>query len=85
MYQTAVLLWMHEPASRDAIILHESLSPDFLNLEAATELICTRTVPQLQTLKQIYYSKFGTHIERDIELQTTGDHQKVNHLPSFSY
>ncbi|WOG97087.1 hypothetical protein DCAR_0416426 [Daucus carota subsp. sativus] len=75
--ETAVLLWMHEPASRDAIILNESLSPDFLNLEAATELICTRTVPQLQTLKQLYYSKFETHIERDIELQTIGDHQKI--------
>ncbi|KAI7726226.1 hypothetical protein M8C21_008570, partial [Ambrosia artemisiifolia] len=67
--ETAVLLWMPDPAQRDAKILSESLSPGFIDLEAVTEVICSRTSLQLQTLKQIYHSTCGTKLEDDIELQ----------------
>lgn len=79
VYQTAVLLWMHDPAGRDATIIRQSLVVD-RNLEAATEVICSRTPSQLQYLKQIYHSKFGVYLERDIEINTSGDHQKVSFL-----
>ncbi|MCL7050609.1 hypothetical protein MKW94_006935 [Papaver nudicaule] len=75
--KTAVLLWMHDPAGRDATILRQSLTGNVIVLQAATEVICSRTPTQLQTIKQLYYSKFGGHIERDIEMTTIGDHQKL--------
>ncbi|GFZ03489.1 annexin 5 [Actinidia rufa] len=74
--EKAVLLWMHDPAGRDAIIVKQSLSGDTHNLEAGSEIICSRTPAQIQTLKQIYYSMFGVYVERDIEYHTSGDHSK---------
>ncbi|PSS08069.1 Annexin like [Actinidia chinensis var. chinensis] len=75
--EKAVLLWMHDPAGRDAIIVKQSLSGDTHNLEAGSEIICSRTPSQIQTLKQIYYSMFGVYVERDIEYHTSGDHSKL--------
>ncbi|GMQ11636.1 hypothetical protein CsSME_00054187 [Camellia sinensis var. sinensis] len=77
MCQTAVLRWMHDPAGRDAIILKQALSSGSTNLEAVTEVLCSRTPSQLYTLKQIYYSMFGVYLENDIEQLTSGDHKKV--------
>ncbi|KAL8238135.1 hypothetical protein R6Q59_019216 [Mikania micrantha] len=74
--ETAVLLWMHDPAGRDATILRDALTTGFINLEAVSEIICSRTSSQLQMLKQIYHSNFGTYLEHDIERQAFGDHQK---------
>lgn len=70
---------MHDPAGRDAEIIRKSLIVD-RNLEAATEVICSRTPSQLQFLKQLYHSKFGVYLEHEIELNTSGDHQKVRFL-----
>lgn len=78
-FQTAVLLWMHDPAGRDAVILRQTLVVD-KNLEAATEVICSRTPSQLQYLKQVYHSKFGVFLEHDIQRNTSGDHEKVKFL-----
>ncbi|KAI7749202.1 hypothetical protein M8C21_028257 [Ambrosia artemisiifolia] len=75
--ETAVLLWMHDPAGRDAVILKQALTREFLNLEAVTEIICSRTSAQLQTLVQIYHSTFGSHLEHDIKHQASGDHEKI--------
>ncbi|XP_054791581.1 annexin D5-like isoform X2 [Prosopis cineraria] len=74
--ENAVLLWMHDPAGRDAVILRQTLVAD-KSLEAATEVICSRTPSQLQYLKQIYHSKFGVFLEHDIERNTSGDHKKI--------
>ncbi|MFS7905679.1 putative annexin [Helianthus anomalus] len=83
--ETAVLLWMHDPAGRDAVILKQGLTRDFLNLEAVTEIICSRTSTQLLTLTQIYHSTFGSHLEHDIKRQASGDHEKVESLPVFCF
>ncbi|PNX98563.1 annexin d5-like protein [Trifolium pratense] len=74
--ETAVLLWLPDPAARDAEIIRKSLVVD-RNLEAATEVICSRTPSQLQYLKQLYHSKFGVYVEHEIELNTSGDHKKI--------
>lgn len=79
--QTAVLLWLHDPAGRDATIIRKSLTADNKTLEGATEVICSRTPSQLQYLKQIYHSMFGVYLEHDIQTNTSpGDHQKVRFL-----
>ncbi|KAK7314688.1 hypothetical protein VNO77_33215 [Canavalia gladiata] len=76
--ETAVLLWMHDPAGRDATIIRESLTANKRTLESATEVICSRTPSQLQYLKQIYYSMFGVYLEQDIQTNINpGDHQKI--------
>ncbi|OVA06693.1 Annexin [Macleaya cordata] len=73
----AVLLWMHDPAVRDATIVNEALSGKVIDLHAATEVICSRTPSQIQTLKHIYYSKFGCQVEQDIDRHTYDDHKKM--------
>ncbi|XP_076906139.1 annexin D5-like [Bidens hawaiensis] len=75
--ETAVLLWMHDLVERDATILKEALYTGFINLGAVTEVICSRTSSQLQVLKQVYHSNFGTYLEHGIEQQALGDHQKI--------
>ncbi|MFS8005547.1 putative annexin [Helianthus anomalus] len=62
---------MHDPAKREA------LYKGVINLGAVTEVICSRTSSQLQTLEQIHHATFGTYLENDIEIQATGDHQKI--------
>ncbi|KAL5069523.1 hypothetical protein RYX36_020410 [Vicia faba] len=74
--ENAVLLWMHDPAGRDAVILRQSLTVTKV-LEAATEVICSRTPAQLQYLRQIYHAKFGIFLDHDIERNTSGDHKKL--------
>ncbi|PON41265.1 Annexin [Parasponia andersonii] len=75
--ETAVLLWMHDPAGRDALIVKQGLNPNKLDLEAATEVICSRTPSQIQHFKQVYYSRFGVYLEQDIENYTSGDLKKL--------
>ncbi|KAJ0105085.1 hypothetical protein Patl1_19548 [Pistacia atlantica] len=72
--EMAVLLWMHDPATRDAMIIKTALGND---LKCATEVICSRTPSQIQTIKQIYVSKTGIQLEYDIERRTSGDHKKL--------
>ncbi|KAM7262851.1 hypothetical protein ACFE04_000534 [Oxalis oulophora] len=73
----AILLWMHDLPGRDAIIVKQALSSDTLNLEAATEVICSRTPYQIYTFKQHYFGKFGSYLEHDIEHRASGDHKKL--------
>lgn len=75
--ERAVLLWMYDPATRDATILKKALCRDVAGLRTATEVICSRTSAQLQQLKQIYYTMFGSILENDIELYTSGDHRML--------
>ncbi|XP_028805510.1 annexin D5-like isoform X2 [Neltuma alba] len=74
--EDAVLLWMHDPAGRDAEVIRKTLVMD-QNLEAATEVICSRAPSQIQYLRQVYYSKFGVVLEQDIEMMTSGDHKRM--------
>ncbi|XP_021775193.1 annexin D5-like [Chenopodium quinoa] len=73
--EDAVLLWMQDPASRDAVVLRQALTAN--DLRGATEVICSRTPSQIQTFKQIYHAKFGTYLEHDLEKHTSGDHKKL--------
>lgn len=74
--ETAVLLWIHDPARRDAIILKQALTRETMDLQVATEVICSRTSSQIQSIKQIYHSTFGTYVEHDLERHASGDHKK---------
>ncbi|XP_047330089.1 annexin D5-like [Impatiens glandulifera] len=75
--EKAVLLWMHDPATRDATILRRALHGDVVNVKTATEVICSRTPSQLVQIKQLYHSISKTYLEHDIEYQCSGDIQKL--------
>lgn len=75
--ERAILLWMHDPATRDATTVKKALSGDIIDLKAATEVICSRTSTQIQQFKQIYYTIFGVLLENDIEFRASGDHKKL--------
>lgn len=73
---------MPDPARRDAMILHDTLTTD-TDLKAATEVICSRTPSQIQHLKQLYHTLYGTYIEHAVQTQASGDLEKVS--LSFSH
>ncbi|TMW86907.1 hypothetical protein EJD97_020712 [Solanum chilense] len=73
----AFLLWMHDPAVRDATIVRQALSGVVVDLRAATEVICSRTPSQIKYFKQIYYTMNGVYLEHDIESRTSDDHKKL--------
>jgi len=82
--QNAVLLWMQDPAARDAVVVRQALQSDTLDLRAATEVICSRTPSQIQIFKQIYHSRFGSYLEHDLERHASGDHKKVLSLSAVN-
>lgn len=83
-FQKALLLWMPDPARRDAMILREALSNN-IDLKAITEVLCSRTPTQLYQLKQLYIALFGVYLEHDIQSQTSGDHKKVIFISLVSF
>ncbi|KAI3734147.1 hypothetical protein L6452_13610 [Arctium lappa] len=72
----AVLLWMPDPAQRDAMILRDALTTD-IDLKAAAEVICSRTPTQLQHLKQLYHALYGVYLEHAIQAQASGDLEQL--------
>ncbi|XP_061354290.1 annexin D5-like [Gastrolobium bilobum] len=74
----ALLLWLHDPATRDASIARQALTAaPVVDCQAITEIICSRTPSQLRRLKEVYLSTFHSPLEHDIENQTSGDYKKL--------
>jgi len=76
-----LLLWLHDPPSRDAKVARKALTKPVVDNQAITEIICSRTPSQLRRLKEVYLSNYHSPLEHDIENQTSGDHKKV--LPPY--
>ncbi|CAI0458252.1 unnamed protein product [Linum tenue] len=73
----AVLLWMENPAERDAIALRQAIkSVPLFDARGVTELICTRTCAQIRQIKQVYSSKWSS-LEDDIKSHASGDHKRL--------
>ncbi|KAK4567223.1 hypothetical protein RGQ29_003152 [Quercus rubra] len=75
--ETSVLLWMPDPVERDLQVVKQGLRLETENLQAATEVICSRTPSQIQSFKQQYLSKFEVHLEDDIDRQPLGHHREL--------
>ncbi|KAI4357441.1 hypothetical protein L6164_001389 [Bauhinia variegata] len=73
----AVLLWILDPATRDATALKQAINSPVPDLQAITEVICTRSPSQIRRFKEIYLSQFHSHLEKDIEVTAFGDHKKL--------
>ena len=68
---------MPDPVERDLQVVKQGLRLETENLQAATEVICSRTPSQIQSFKQQYLSKFEVHLEDDIDRQPLGHHREV--------
>ncbi|KAK7310403.1 hypothetical protein RJT34_07897 [Clitoria ternatea] len=73
----AMLLWLRDPPTRDATIMHKALTKSVVDNQAITEVICSRSPSQLRRLKEVYYVTYHSELEHDIEKQTSGDHKKL--------
>ncbi|CAI8605385.1 unnamed protein product [Vicia faba] len=73
----ALLLWLHDPPTRDAKITKSALTSSVVDNQAITEIICSRTPSQLRRLKEVYLSNYHSPLEHDIENLTSGDHKKL--------
>ncbi|XP_058227321.1 annexin D5-like [Rhododendron vialii] len=72
----ALLLWMDDPASRDAKIVKRALSKNLITV--AIEVICSRTPSQLEELKKVYRTMFTTYLDEDIDQShANGDNKKL--------
>ncbi|CAD6245088.1 unnamed protein product [Miscanthus lutarioriparius] len=76
-HKRAMLLWVLDPATRDATILKQALTGDVTDLRAATEVVCSRAPSQLRVVRQAYRARFGCHVEHDLTERTSGDHQRL--------
>ncbi|PAN35367.1 hypothetical protein GQ55_6G192500 [Panicum hallii var. hallii] len=76
-HKRGMLLWILDPAARDATILKQALTGDITDLRAATEIVCSRTPSQLHIMRQTYRARFGCHVEHDVTERTSGDHQRL--------
>ncbi|KAH9313713.1 hypothetical protein KI387_022340, partial [Taxus chinensis] len=75
--EKAIMLWMYDPAQRDAIIARtalQSMCPDF---RALTEMLCSRTEVEILQIRQAYYSLYKTCLEEEIAQETVGARQKL--------
>ncbi|CAI0442746.1 unnamed protein product [Linum tenue] len=75
--ENAVLMWMQDAPGCDAVIVRQGLMSETTNLDAVTEVICSRTPSQIQLFKQHYYARFRVYLEHDIETHTSGDHKRL--------
>ncbi|KAI4313647.1 hypothetical protein L6164_026606 [Bauhinia variegata] len=73
----AMLLWILDPSTRDATALKQAISGPVPDLQAITEIICSRSPSQIRRFKEIYLSQFRLYLEKEIEEVASGDHKKL--------
>ncbi|CAK9223887.1 unnamed protein product [Sphagnum troendelagicum] len=66
--EKAMLLWMMDPAERDAVLLYECTKPGGTKGDhALLGILCTRNSAQLYLIKQAYYTMFNETLENHID------------------
>lgn len=73
----AVVLWMHDPAERDAIIAKTELMSQYPDFRALTEILCSRTPAEILRIREAYRRLYKVCLEEDIAQETVGPHQKL--------
>ncbi|EFJ34094.1 hypothetical protein SELMODRAFT_227533 [Selaginella moellendorffii] len=75
--EQAVLLWMMEPAERDAVLLRDAMKGLGTKDKTLIEIICSRTPSQLYYIRQAYQTKYHRSLDKDIQSDTSGDYRKL--------
>ncbi|KAK1287353.1 hypothetical protein QJS10_CPB19g01451 [Acorus calamus] len=68
--QRAAYLLMSEPHERDAEILRQSLCSARVEGNTLIEIICTRTLTDLNLIKQAYRARYNSELEQEITSRT---------------
>ncbi|KAH7288268.1 hypothetical protein KP509_31G020100 [Ceratopteris richardii] len=71
------VLWMCNPAERDATILHEALGGLIKDYRALTEVLYLRTSAELLDIRRAYSSSFDRSLEEEIATKIGGSEQKL--------
>ncbi|RWR75109.1 annexin D5-like protein [Cinnamomum micranthum f. kanehirae] len=68
--ERAILLSLLEESERDATIVWQSLQLMSLDKVALAEVICSRTLSQIRSLKRAYFTYFKSELSKDIVSST---------------
>lgn len=75
--EKAIVLWMHEPADRDAIIARTALEGWCTDDRALIEVICTRSSTQIVKIREAYQKRYQRCLDDDVICKTNGPFQKL--------
>eukprot|EP01018_Ginkgo_biloba_P024151 Gb_31679 [translate_table: standard] len=84
-FERAVLLWMLDPADRDALLAHEVTKTWSTKDRLLIEICCARSSNELLMVRQAYHIRYKRSLEEDIASYTTGDFQKLLVALASSY
>ncbi|GLJ17818.1 hypothetical protein SUGI_0311610 [Cryptomeria japonica] len=76
-FERAMLLWMLEPAERDAVLAHEAIKKWSSKDSVLVEICCSRSPSELLLVRKAYHLKYKKSLEEDIASHTSGDFQKL--------
>ncbi|XP_030975464.1 annexin D2 [Quercus lobata] len=86
-FERTVLLWVLDPAERDAFLANEATKRLTSNNWIVMEIACTRSSHDLFVVRQAYHARFKRSLEEDVAYHTSGDFRKllVPLVTSFRY
>ncbi|KAK4584025.1 hypothetical protein RGQ29_021956 [Quercus rubra] len=86
-FERVVLLWVLDPAERDAFLANEATKRLTSNNWIVMEIACTRSSHDLFVVRQAYHARFKRSLEEDVAYHTSGDFRKllVPLVTSFRY
>lgn len=83
-WQRAVMLWVLDPAERDAMLANEAAMKWSPGNRVLIEIAVARTADELFAARRSYQSRFKRSLEEDVSAHTHGDFRKVNSLFWFA-
>ncbi|KAF6151090.1 hypothetical protein GIB67_042425, partial [Kingdonia uniflora] len=81
----AILLWIMDPAQRDAFLANEATKRWTSSNRVLMEIACTRSSHELLLARQAYHSRLKKSLKEDVAFHTTGDFRKLLVLLVSSY
>jgi len=75
--EKAIVLWMREPAERDAIIAGTALEGWCTDDRALIEVICTRSSTEIIKIREAYKERYQRCLDDDVICKTNGPFQKL--------
>ena len=76
-FERAVLLWVLDPADRDALLAHEAIKKWSPKNTSLLEITCARSSTELWMVRQAYHNRYKKSIEEDIASHIHGDFRKL--------
>eukprot|EP01018_Ginkgo_biloba_P006492 Gb_32634 [translate_table: standard] len=77
--EKAMILWLYDPAERDAILTRQALLMGFRpDCKLINEIFCSRTSSEILVIREVYYCMYNTYLRDDIVQRITpGHYQKL--------